>query len=90
MSPLPNIRSREFGEIQFGDPVLVIWGDCLGEMRVAKVDVLGRGEVCGACGSMPGMLQQNTEEKTAKMQLKGICGTCRRAAGEERNKRKAE
>ena len=32
------------GEIHFGEPILVIWGDFCGEMRMAKVDMLGRGD----------------------------------------------
>ena len=29
----------------FGTPFLAIWGDFRGEMRMAKVDMLGRGEI---------------------------------------------
>ena len=39
-----NLRSREFREIHFGDPILVFWEAFLGDMRMAKVDMLGRGE----------------------------------------------
>ena len=34
------------GKFFFGDPILVFWGDFLGEMRMAKVDMLGRVEKC--------------------------------------------
>ena len=32
------------GKLILGTPFLAIWGDFLGEMRMAKVDMLGRGE----------------------------------------------
>ena len=36
--------SGEFRVVPAGDPILVIWGGFLGDMRMAKVDMLGRGD----------------------------------------------
>ena len=33
------------GKFILGTPFLAIWGDFLGEMRMAKVDMLGRGDL---------------------------------------------
>ena len=40
-----NPWSWEFQKVHFGYPILVIWGDFLGELRMAKVDMLGRGDI---------------------------------------------
>ena len=57
-------RSREFREIHFGDPISVIRGGFLVEMRMAQVDMLGRGDA---------LIIINLREKCLMKQRKACC-----------------